>query len=447
VNRSWQLALAASVALLGSCGISHAAEWTPVKAESNTERISSSTAPIRWIPVQEEPSTASQQPQWKELTDDPDHALPDAVVWTPVEPSVAADIEEKIEEEAPIKDPANTAIAIQPPVMPSGATFANDKAIWRDDEWHPQISSLVPIGFGPKGLMLTGSLYGWDCIPAPHGPCKQPDSLKSYIDEIEIRAEGDVEITLGYGDPEKLLGFTLTHVSSETDIRLGNRNRNEKNSNPFFQDYYVGASLSRNLGPDTALKIGIKNWLDVREEAAGEAQRAKSAYGVVSQRIRLKDNQQNWFPNLYLTAGLGNGEFRSVDEKFKSSVAKQREAGCHTYGFNEGPNCSEKTRQRAGARSLMYGKLVPIGTIALEVYPGFNLISEWNQGNLKAGFSVRPFNDLGLVFTSMWGSLLQNCDWGCKVPIRDVKGGVDLEEDLITERVEWSAHVNLNIKF
>ena len=123
VNRAWQLALAASVALLGSGGMSHAAEWTPVKEKSDIETTGSNSSPIRWSPVKKEPSTASQQPQWQELTDDPDHALPEAVVWTPVEPSVAADIEEKIEEEAPIKDPANTAIAIQPPVMPSGTTL------------------------------------------------------------------------------------------------------------------------------------------------------------------------------------------------------------------------------------------------------------------------------------------------------------------------------------
>ena len=34
--------------------------------------------------------------------------------------------------------------------LPSGTTFANDRALWRDDQWHPQISNTVPIGFGPK---------------------------------------------------------------------------------------------------------------------------------------------------------------------------------------------------------------------------------------------------------------------------------------------------------
>ena len=27
-------------------------------------------------------------------------------------------------------------------IEPSGTTFANDKALWRDEQWHPQISSL-----------------------------------------------------------------------------------------------------------------------------------------------------------------------------------------------------------------------------------------------------------------------------------------------------------------
>ena len=129
MKQAWQQALAASVSLLCSGQIVHAAEWTPVEAELPIERRSSSTAqPMD--SVKEQPSTASQQPLWQEVTEDPDHALPAAVVWTPVEPSVATDIEEKIEEEAPIKDPATQRYSISDA---RGPTHANDKAIWRDD--------------------------------------------------------------------------------------------------------------------------------------------------------------------------------------------------------------------------------------------------------------------------------------------------------------------------
>ena len=400
MNQPWQIALAASVALLGSGGVSHAGEWTPVKAESDIERTGSSTFPIRWAPVKEEPSKASQQPQWQELTDDPNQALPKAVVWTPMEPSVAADIEEKIEEEAPIKNPANTAIAIKPPVMPSGPTYANDKAIWRDETWHPQISSLVPVGFGPKGTMVSLGMYGWDCIPTPAGPCKQPTDLNDYINEVEQRGEAEWEGSIGIGNARNLMGLTVTGMFEETNLRFGRRNDYEsENPRSLFSNYYIGMHLSRSISDDTSIRVGIKNWIDVREEYES-GMRPKSAYGVISQRFRLRDNQNTWFPNMYLTAGMGNGEFRPRDKQFKAVIAGQQEEGCITYGAPDGKACSAETFNKVGRRSFSYGELVPIGAIALEVYPGFNLIGEWNEGNLKAGFSVRPFEDAGLVFTS-----------------------------------------------
>ena len=110
-------------------------------------------------------------------------------------------------------------------------------------------------------------------------------------------------------------------------------------------------------------------------------------------------------------------------------------------------DCSGNTRTRAGGRAVSYGELVPIGAIAIEAYPGFNLIGEWNEGNLKAGFSVKPFKDIGLTFTSMWGSLLRNCDWGCNVSMPDVPGGVDIPDPLITERIKWSFKLDYNLKF
>ena len=158
VKRRWQLTLAASVALLGISDIAKCEEWIPVKAQPLTSQRDGESGTKRWVQVSAPPPIKSQSIHWQELAAGPNYEMSDTVVWTPVDPSIAADIEQKIEEEAPIPDPANAAVEIQPPVMPSGTTFANDKAIWRDDSWQPQISSTVPIGFGPQGLMLSGSL-------------------------------------------------------------------------------------------------------------------------------------------------------------------------------------------------------------------------------------------------------------------------------------------------
>ena len=227
MNRSWQLPLAVSVALLGSGVTGHAREWMPVEAEMPIEQDTLGTSPIRWAPVKKEPSTTSQQPQREELTDYPKHELPDPVIWTPVEPSVASDIEEKIKEEAPIQDPENTETVIKPPMMPSGATFANDKTIWRDDTWHPQISSLVPVGFGPKGIMLTLGMYGWDCKPTSSGPCQAPKSLDDYQREVEEKGEAEWEGSIGIGDTRNLFGLTVTGMFEETSLPLGTRNTYE----------------------------------------------------------------------------------------------------------------------------------------------------------------------------------------------------------------------------
>ena len=219
----------------------------------------------------------------------------------------------------------------------------------------------------------------------------------------------------------------------------------EKN---IFSNYYIGAHLSRNLGTDTGLKIGIDNWLDVRE--CTNCGFAKSAYGVISQRFRLRDNQNSMFPNAYLTFGVGNGQFRPLDELVLDGIRKQRDAGCATPGFTPDKPCSPEALTRASLRARSYGQINPIGAIALEALPGMNLIGEWSGRNLNAGFSVRPFEELGLVFTGMWENILPNCDYGCTVSVSGVPDGIDLKTSLpnaLTERPRFSFQASLELKF
>ena len=369
------------------------------------------------------------------------------MVWTPVDPSIAADIEQKIQEESPIQDPANAAVEIQPPVMPSGTTFANDKAIWRDDSWQPQISSTVPIGFGPQGLMLSGSLWAIDCVTGA-GFCSKTGSWDEYLDLTEKTGDANYNLSIGLGDAEKLFGLTITSRFEETSVPLGSRNSEVDNTRNLFSNYYIGAHLSRSFGPDTALKIGIDNWLDIRE--CTDCGFAKSAYGVISQRFRLRDQQNSIFPNAYLTFGIGNGQFRPLDELVLDGIRKQRDAGCATPGFTPDKPCSNEALRRASFRARSYGQINPIGAIALETLPGMNLIGEWSGRNLNAGFSVRPFKELGLVFTGMWENIISNCDYGCTVSVSGVPDGIDLKTSLpnaLTERPRFSFQASLELKF
>jgi len=442
VKRRWRLTLAASVALLGVSDIARCEEWKPVETVPSSSQSDGDSAPSRWVPVEDHPSTQSQSIQWQELTADPNHALPEAVVWTPVEPSVAAEIEQKIEEEIPIEDPANAAVAIRPPLMPSGTTFANDKAIWRDDSWHPQISNIVPIGFGPQGVMTSIGLSGIDCTAS--GICTQPKDWDEYEKQIKDFGEAQFDASFAFGDSEKYAGLIITGAFEETKLPFGDRNTNEQKN--IFSNYYLGAHLSRNIGSDTALRIGIKNWLDIKECGLGCGY-PKSAYGVISQRFRLKGDQNTWFPNAYLTLGVGNGEFRPLDEQVRSSIAAQRAAGCQTYGYIPDKSCGGSAFRRAVLEAANYGEFTPIGAAALEVYPGFNAIGEWSGRNLNLGFSIRPFEEFGLVFTSMWNNLLQNCDYGCDIRVPDNPDPVALPDNLITFRPVWSFKLSLDMKF
>ena len=109
--------------------------------------------------------------------------------------------------------------------------------------------------------------------------------------------------------------------------------------------------------------------------------------------------------------------------------------------------CTPNTLRRAVLDAANYGELTPIGSAALEVYPGFNAIGEWTGRNLNLGFSVKPFEEVGLVFTTMWNQLIDNCDYGCNIRVPDYDEGVPLPENMITYRPVWSFKLSLDVKF
>lgn len=401
---------------------------------------------------QQDPDTppSAPSPHWAHV-DQPSPGGDGGVVWKVVPPNTHEPNPqvswELLENDALIAEPntappPTTVVKVLP--TPSGPTFANDKALWRDGVWHPQISSMVPIGFGPKGVMASFSLAGTDCTAS--GVCAVPATWDEYLQQVESFGDSQWDWSLGVGDPTKWLGLTITSSFEETKLQLGSRNTGSDTTRNLFSNYYVGFHLSRALGSDTSIRTGVKNWIDVKD-CGLNCGFPKSAYGVISQRIRLKQDQEGWFPNAYINAGVGNGEFRSLDEQFRASVAAQRAAGCSTYGYQPKQPCSNDTRRRAVLEAANYGQLTPIASAALEIYPGFNAISEWSGRNLNLGFSVRPFEEVGLVFTSMWNNLIRNCDWGCNVDIPDYPGGAPIPDNLITFRPVWSFNVSLEVKF
>ena len=112
VNRSWQLTLCAGIALLGVGDLARAETWKHVETERTNSQSVTKSAQKHWLQVEAPPLTELPSIQWEDVTADHNRSLPEAVVWTLVEPSVTADIEKKIEEEAPINDASNAAVKI-----------------------------------------------------------------------------------------------------------------------------------------------------------------------------------------------------------------------------------------------------------------------------------------------------------------------------------------------
>ena len=252
MKQQLQTSIAAFLTIIASENIAHSAEWEQNESILTIEQTIVNPVPDHFVQVLIPGSVRSHQPKWEELSTNTNVTKQDAVVWTPIEPSVATEIEEKIEEEATINDPENLAVSIEPPIMPSGSTFANDKAIWRDDAWHPQISGTVPIGYGPKGFMASGSLWAIDCVTGA-GFCETVTSWDEYRDQFERSGEAQYNFSIGLGDAEELVGVTLTGRFEETQLPIGNRNTlDDKN---IFSNYYVGAHLSRNLGLTLQLNL------------------------------------------------------------------------------------------------------------------------------------------------------------------------------------------------
>ena len=370
------------------------------------------------------------------------HADAKSLIWVAVdENEIIKAVKEDITPEMnSIEEAHNVAYQV---LEATASTFANHRALWRNERWHPQITGSIPLGFGPQGLMASIGISGIDCTA--NGVCTQPNSWEDYLDQIEESGEAQLEGSIGFGDAEKLLGITLTTYVEETKLPLGDRNTQGSAADAnLFDEYYIGVHLSRNIGLDTAFRVGINNWIDVKK-CGDSCGFPKSAYGVISQRIRIKDDQTSWFPNAYITLGAGNGEFRSLSEKFRASVNAQKKADCSTFGYLPDEPCGINTRSRAVLSAANYGQLAPIGSAALEVVSGLNLIGEWSQGNLNAGISVRPFKEIGLVFTGMWNTLLPTCDYGCTLTINNVPARI--EDNLTTERAKFSFTASLDIKF
>jgi hypothetical protein len=370
----------------------------------------SPTAPQSAIPEQSGLSWELVVPEADEAPEDSAASQPLAAagpIWEPILPGeefTSAEVAHEVEAEQAAREKA---LASLEPEQPE-PTFGGFRDLYRGDRWYPSISTIVPMGYGPSGFMAGIGFSGADCRTESR-TCTRYSSVS--IESIREIGEAVLDGYIGFGDSSKSLGVLITQTS-------GGSYRASQRGN-LFERMQTGFALSRNVGPHTAIKLGAEGalpWDQEEYEQAFQIEVPKSAFAVISHRIPINSNATEtapetdsdrirWFPDLYFTAGLGNGAFRPSDAVIRSQIREVKRAGCW-----KAP-CSSVRVKKALTKGTEWGNPYPIAAIALAVTDQLNLITEWTGRNLNLSVSIQPFRDIGFTITPGIGNLVRNSDY------------------------------------
>lgn len=200
----------------------------------------------------------------------------------------------------------------------------------------PSISVLNPIGYGNSwGNIGVGLSY----------------QERTRFGDSE---DGSLSFSMGFGDPQRSVGFdTTVTILSLTD----------DNQSAAFSTGSMSFKLSRNLSNNTAVSLGVENLIRWPE---GSGDSGTSTYLVGSKLFQLRDEPFSPFGIAYLTAGVGNGRFRPPEDfDFEDDG----------FQFN------------------------PFASLAVQVLPRVNAMTEWTGQDISVGLSIVPFREIPLVIT------------------------------------------------
>ncbi|HEY9724868.1 MAG TPA: hypothetical protein V6D50_00330 [Chroococcales cyanobacterium] len=199
-----------------------------------------------------------------------------------------------------------------------------------DFQASPALSVVIPTAFGLD--KNTGFISG------------SFQSRTRYTNQ----ADGGLGIGIGLGDAQKAVGVELSYALASFG---GSRD---------FGSGGFNAKVHRQLPNGFAVAAGWNGFLNV----GGDNDFENSVYGVVSKIIKTREDINQPFSRVALTAGVGSGQFRSEDAAVKDS---------------DGVNV--------------------FGNVAVRVARPVSVIAEWSGQDLGVGLSIAPFKNIPLVIT------------------------------------------------
>ncbi|MEQ9236455.1 hypothetical protein [Coleofasciculus sp. E2-BRE-01] len=160
--------------------------------------------------------------------------------------------------------------------------------------------------------------------------------------------DGALGIGIGLGDAEKSVGVELSYALASFG------------SNRDFGSGGFNAKVHRRLPQGWAVAAGWNGLINLGDDNDFE----NSVYGVVSKIIRTREDINQPFSRVAITAGIGNGQFRTEEAV-------------------EDDN----------------GTINVFGNVAVRVAEPVSLIAEWTGQDLGVGVSIAPFKNIPLVIT------------------------------------------------
>jgi hypothetical protein len=161
-------------------------------------------------------------------------------------------------------------------------------------------------------------------------------------------SDGGLGIGVGLGDAQKSVGvelsYTLASFGGSRDIGTGGFN----------------VKVHRQLPNDLAVAAGYNGLVNI----GGHNDFENSAYGTVTKVFRTREDINQPFSRVAVTAGVGSGQFRSESAINKNS-----------------------------------GGIGVFGNVAVRVAKPVSVIAEWSGQDLGLGVSVAPFKNIPLVIT------------------------------------------------
>ena len=167
--------------------------------------------------------------------------------------------------------------------------------------------------------------------------------------------DGEMVFGVGLGDAKKSVGVVLSYTLASV-------------SNRYNSDFGIGGfnvKIHRQIKDDLAVAVGMNGFANIGSYSSTLTNDFKnSLYGVVTKVIRTRDDINKPFSRVAVTAGVGNGQFRTED-----STNNNKD------NFNV------------------------FGNVVARVHPRASLIAEWTGQDLAVGASIAPFKNIPLVIT------------------------------------------------